>query len=129
MPGAKLLRAVLAVVVALVVPEFIGTPPSLAATVSTPPMGWASWNTFAVQIDYSVIKAQTDALVASGLRDAGFQYVMLTVTETEAPGTTGRIVGRQSGLCLDASGAATANGTKIVLWACVSGANQRWTFP
>ncbi len=45
------------------------------AVVATPPMGWASWNSFAAQIDYDVIKAQTDALVASGLRDAGYQYV------------------------------------------------------
>jgi hypothetical protein len=46
-----------------------------AAVVGTPPMGWASWNTFAAKIDYNVIKAQTDALVSSGLKDAGYQYV------------------------------------------------------
>ena len=46
-----------------------------AAVVDTPPMGWASWNTFAAKIDYNVIKAQTDALVSSGLKDAGYQYV------------------------------------------------------
>jgi hypothetical protein len=38
-------------------------------------MGWASWNTFAARINYDVIKAQVDALVSSGLRDAGYQYV------------------------------------------------------
>jgi alpha galactosidase A-like protein/cellulose binding protein with CBM2 domain/alpha galactosidase C-like protein len=43
--------------------------------VSTPPMGWASWNTFAAKINYNVIKAQVDALVSSGLKDAGYQYV------------------------------------------------------
>ncbi len=46
-----------------------------AAVVSTPPMGWASWNTFAAQINYNVLKTQTDALVASGLKNAGYQYV------------------------------------------------------
>jgi hypothetical protein len=45
------------------------------ATVATPPMGWASWNTFAAQINYNVIKAQVDSIVSSGLRDAGYQYV------------------------------------------------------
>lgn len=38
-------------------------------------MGWASWNTFASQIDATVIKAQTDAFVAAGLPAAGYQYV------------------------------------------------------
>jgi hypothetical protein len=41
---------------------------------SGPPMGWASWNTFAAKIDYSVIKGQADA-IASSLKAAGYQYV------------------------------------------------------
>ena len=43
--------------------------------VTTPPMGWASWNTFAARINASVIRQQVDALVSSGLKDAGYQYV------------------------------------------------------
>ncbi|MFE3858768.1 endo-1,4-beta-xylanase [Streptomyces griseorubiginosus] len=39
----------------------------------------------------------------------------------------GTIVGVQSGLCLDAAGAATANGTLIQLYSCSNGSNQRWT--
>ncbi|HET7540873.1 MAG TPA: glycoside hydrolase family 27 protein [Polyangiaceae bacterium] len=39
------------------------------------PMGWASWNSFAAKINASVIKAQADAMVSSGLKDAGYQYV------------------------------------------------------
>ncbi|MFB9446815.1 glycoside hydrolase family 27 protein [Dactylosporangium vinaceum] len=46
-----------------------------AAAIATPPMGWASWNSFAAKINFNVIKTQTDALVASGLKDAGYQYV------------------------------------------------------
>jgi len=42
---------------------------------SGPAMGWASWNSFAAKIDASVIKAQADAMVSSGLKDAGYQYV------------------------------------------------------
>lgn len=42
---------------------------------SGPPMGWASWNAFAAKINYSVIKAQADAMVSSGLKAAGYQYV------------------------------------------------------
>jgi len=48
-----------------------------AAEVAVPPpaMGWASWNTFAAKIDYNTIKAQADALVSAGLKDAGYSYV------------------------------------------------------
>jgi hypothetical protein len=42
---------------------------------SGPPMGWASWNSFAAKINYTVIKGQADAMVSSGLKDAGYQYV------------------------------------------------------
>jgi hypothetical protein len=48
---------------------------SVAASVTTPPMGWASWNSFAAQINYNTIKAQADAMVSSGMKDAGYQYV------------------------------------------------------
>jgi hypothetical protein len=39
----------------------------------------------------------------------------------------GTVVGAQSRLCLDANGQATANGTKVQLWTCNGGANQKWT--
>jgi hypothetical protein len=52
----------------------IAASPAVAA-LSTPPMGWASWNTFAAQINADVIKAQTDALASSGMKAAGYQYV------------------------------------------------------
>ena len=45
---------------------------SLAAT---PPMGWNSWNYFAVKVTDADIRAMADALVASGMRDAGYVYV------------------------------------------------------
>jgi hypothetical protein len=32
----------------------------------------------------------------------------------------------QSGLCLDANGAGTANGTAVILWTCTTGNNQKW---
>lgn len=45
---------------------------SLAAT---PPMGWNSWNYFDVKVTDADIRAMADALVASGMRDAGYIYV------------------------------------------------------
>ena len=43
----------------------------------TPPMGWNSWNIFAKEIDEGKIKAAADAMVSSGMRDAGYQYLVL----------------------------------------------------
>jgi hypothetical protein len=45
------------------------------AGVTSPPMGWASWNSFAAAINANVIKAQVDAIAASGMKAAGYQYV------------------------------------------------------
>jgi alpha-galactosidase len=43
----------------------------------TPPMGWNSWNHFGCNIDERLIRETADAIVASGLRDAGYEYVNL----------------------------------------------------
>ncbi|MGM9802998.1 MAG: alpha-galactosidase D [Muribaculaceae bacterium] len=40
-----------------------------------PVMGWSSWNTYRVHISDSLIMRQADALVATGLRDAGYSYI------------------------------------------------------
>jgi hypothetical protein len=41
--------------------------------------------------------------------------------------SNGTITNVHNGLCLDATGGATANGTKLILWSCSGSANQRWT--
>ena len=41
----------------------------------TPPMGWNSWNHFARRIDDKTVRAMTDAMVTSGMKDAGYIYV------------------------------------------------------
>ena len=41
----------------------------------TPPMGWNSWNHFGCNIDETLIRQTADALVDTGLRDAGYVYV------------------------------------------------------
>ena len=43
----------------------------------TPPMGWNSWNTFGVNINEQIVKEVADAMVAAGLADAGYQYVVI----------------------------------------------------
>jgi alpha-galactosidase len=41
----------------------------------TPPMGWNSWNTFACDINEKLIQSMADAMVTSGMRDAGYVYL------------------------------------------------------
>jgi alpha-galactosidase len=41
----------------------------------TPPMGWSTWNHFHHGISDALIRAQADAMVSSGMRDAGYVYV------------------------------------------------------
>src|SRR3984885_11804693 len=45
-----------------------------APLASTPPMGWNSWNHFADKVSDSVIRAQADAMVSSGMRGAGYVH-------------------------------------------------------
>lgn len=45
--------------------------------VLTPPMGWNSWNVFHENINENQIKEIADAMVSSGLRDAGYIYLNL----------------------------------------------------
>ncbi len=44
---------------------------------ATPPMGWNSWNTFGPRIDEAVVRETADAFVETGLKDAGYEYVVI----------------------------------------------------
>jgi alpha-galactosidase len=41
----------------------------------TPPMGWNSWNKFRTAVDDKTVREMADAMVSSGMRDAGYQYI------------------------------------------------------
>jgi len=41
----------------------------------TPPMGWSTWNKFACDIDEGIIRGTADAMVSSGMKDAGYEYI------------------------------------------------------
>ena len=45
--------------------------------ITRPPMGWNSWNTFTKDIDEKMILETADAMVAEGLRDAGYEYLVI----------------------------------------------------
>lgn len=44
----------------------------------TPPMGWNSWNSFQCEfVNETVIKEMADAMVEKGLKDAGYEYIVI----------------------------------------------------
>ena len=43
----------------------------------TPPMGWNSWNKFACNVSDTLIRGVADSMISSGLRDAGYEYVVI----------------------------------------------------
>jgi alpha-galactosidase len=47
---------------------------SLAAT---PPMGWNSWNKFQCNVSEELIKSVTDSIATNGMKEAGYEYVVI----------------------------------------------------
>lgn len=53
-------------------------PPRVANGLArTPPMGWNSWNKFACNIDEATVRRVADAMASNGMKDAGYQYVVV----------------------------------------------------
>jgi alpha-galactosidase len=60
---------------------FLTTFPLRAQEIAaSPPMGWNSWNHFRDKVDDATIRAQAEAMVSSGMRDAGYTYVNIDDT-------------------------------------------------
>ena len=55
-------------------PPYVGVALTLAAT---PPMGWNSWNKFGCNVSEDMIKSMADAMVKSGMKDAGYKYIVI----------------------------------------------------
>lgn len=43
----------------------------------TPPLGWNSWNSFGCGVTEDMVRQAADAMVDSGMRDAGYEYVVV----------------------------------------------------
>jgi len=43
----------------------------------TPPMGWNSWNKFACNVDEKLIRETADAMASNGMKDAGYEYIVI----------------------------------------------------
>jgi alpha-galactosidase len=72
-------RAILtcALIVLVPRPAVAQTTSPLTSLARTPPMGWNSWNKFACNVSEQLIRETADAMVASGMRDAGYQFVVI----------------------------------------------------
>jgi len=43
----------------------------------TPPMGWNSWNKFGCEINEQIVREMAQAMVSSGMKDAGYGYIVI----------------------------------------------------
>jgi alpha-galactosidase len=43
----------------------------------TPPMGWNSWNKYGCDVSETLIMQMADAMVSSGMKDAGYNYIVI----------------------------------------------------
>jgi alpha-galactosidase len=71
----RVVAAVFAVLVLVPGLSAQGNNTTSSALALTPPMGWNSWNKFACNVSEDMIKGMADAMVKSGMKDAGYQYV------------------------------------------------------
>jgi alpha-galactosidase len=62
----------------------------------TPPMGWNSWNKFRGRVDDASVRGMADAMVSSGMKDAGYIYVNIDDTwEGDRRDASGNILANQ----------------------------------
>lgn len=79
--GRRLLHLLAAA--ALTVTAFVTTSAHSTASAApgspalTPPLGWNSWNSFGCGITEAQVRQAADAMVSSGMRDAGYRYVVV----------------------------------------------------
>ena len=43
----------------------------------TPPMGWNTWNKFGCNVSDELVRGAADAMVSSGMKDAGYEYIVI----------------------------------------------------
>ena len=61
--------------------------------VNTPPLGWNTWNTFGANINEQLIIESADAMVETGLLDAGYKYLVIDdIWHLKERGADGRMV-------------------------------------
>ena len=71
----KMNRRFLLTILLLLLLPVIGRAQTRESLSLTQQMGWSSWNNFQGNINEDIIKSIADAMVASGLKDAGYTYI------------------------------------------------------
>jgi alpha-galactosidase len=85
-------RRLAAAVCALLALALAGRAEAADGLALTPPMGWNSWNKFGCNVSEQLIKQTADAIVATGMKDAGYQYVVIDDCWQVSRDAEGRIV-------------------------------------
>ena len=57
-----------------------------------PTMGWSSWNTFALNISEKIIENQADAMVKTGLKASGYEYINIDDGFWNGRGKDGQLI-------------------------------------
>lgn len=73
----KIYRQIILVIVVMFVCSLFADAQKFENLALTPPMGWNSWNGFGCNVDEDLIKKTADVMVSSGMKDAGYQYVVI----------------------------------------------------
>jgi alpha-galactosidase len=100
-----------------------------AATISTSAsaVGAASSSSYRLTNLWSKVVTSTGGAISATVAGHGVVMYRVATGSGSSVGTTGELVGASSGRCLDVYGGQTAPGTKVEIWDCNNGANQRWT--
>jgi len=61
--------------ISLISPAWSENPVQSGDLAGMPPMGWNSWNHFAEKVTDADVRAAADAMLANGMRDAGYVYI------------------------------------------------------
>ena len=70
------MKKIISLVVIMILGTFIFAQ-EFDSLAQTPPMGWNSWNNFGCDVDEELIKEMADAMVESGMKEAGYEYIVI----------------------------------------------------
>jgi alpha-galactosidase len=76
---------------------------------------------------WSKVVTSTSGTIGATVPGHGVVMYRVAAGSGSSVGTTGELVGASSGRCLDVYGVQTTPGTKVEIWDCNNGSNQRWT--
>jgi alpha-galactosidase len=76
----------------LTVTTFAQKPAVSAGLALSPPMGFNTWNKFGCDVSDELVRGMADAMVKSGMKDAGYQYIVIDDCWQVARDANGNII-------------------------------------